>query len=136
MNHGEHGFMYCFPTQDPDPVTGMHFPDDRTGNCATFPQLAFGVDIPDNGGNLREYMPHVTEEAEAHNWEKLRLAATGDLVESEKQQARDLRHTVLYARSQSDVAIDTEDVDISMQEKQEESENKEEKEGGGPCVLL
>ena len=97
ITDGSHGFMYCFPTQDPDPMTGMYFSDDRTGNCATFPQLAFGVDIPDKGGNLREFMPHVTKEAEATKWDKLRPASTGDLVESEKQQTRDLRHCLLHA---------------------------------------
>ena len=73
-----HGFKYCFPTSTPDPHSGRFFPDELTGNCATFPQLFFGISIPDKSGLLREYVPII--HADYHRkrrFSRLRKAVLG-----------------------------------------------------------
>ena len=80
ITDGSHGYKYCFPTQQPDPITGSHFPDERTANCATFPEMCFGIRVPTRCGNLRMYMPEVRAAANAKGFALLRASSVGSLT--------------------------------------------------------
>lgn len=71
MSAGEHGIYYSFPLKDA--VDGSYFMDkpspdgtvidaSKQANCATFPAQV-GVALPEQSGNLRDYMPALEAEA-------------------------------------------------------------------------
>lgn len=78
ITDGSHGYKYCFPTLEPNPITGQYFPDDLTANCATFAQMAFGVTIPDPSGHLRHFMTEVQSAATSRGFKRLRASSIGD----------------------------------------------------------
>ena len=54
-DNSAHGMRYIWPKREPD-ENGNHFPDDRSRNCAVYPEL-IGMCVPEKTGQLRHYIP-------------------------------------------------------------------------------